>query len=136
MATRDLERLAKHVRAHRLQQYSSRDAAAAAAGVTRNTWKRVEEGQDVRESTYAKIDQALGWAVGSCDLIANGDEPVLADAGPVAPSAPRMTEEEIRRAAFDAATATLPTAPVGELRDFVDELVRVLRATGEVLNED
>jgi hypothetical protein len=131
MAIRDLDRLAKHVRAHRLQQYSSRDAAAAAAGVTRNTWKRVEEGLSVRESTYAKIDKALGWAVGSCDLIASGDEPVLADADPATAAAPRMTDEEVRRKAFDLAAVRFPTAPVGEVREFADELVRVLRATGE-----
>lgn len=77
MATRDLDRLAKHVKAHRLELYTSRDAAAAAAGMTKDTWQRVEEGRPVRESSYAKVDRALGWATGSCVSIAEGGEPVL-----------------------------------------------------------
>ncbi|MET8766385.1 helix-turn-helix domain-containing protein [Streptomyces sp. NPDC004658] len=133
MATRDLDRLAKHVKAHRLEQYSSRDAAAAAAGVTRNTWKRVEEGLDVRESTYTKIDKALGWASGSCIAIAEGGEPVFAGEAPVSASAPAsLSEEQARQMAWDTARATLPTAQVGELDTFVNELVENLRRAGIV----
>ena len=133
MATRDLGRLAKRVKAHRMELYSSRDAAAAAAGMTKDTWQRVEEGRPVRESSYAKADKALGWAVGSCIVIADGGEPVLVDdPGSPAAGVPRPTEDEVRKAAFEAATAKLPTAPIGEVQAFVDELVKVLRRTGEV----
>lgn len=133
MATRDLDRLAKRVKAHRMEQYSSRDAAAAAAGVTRNTWKRVEEGQEVRESTYAKVDRALGWASGSCLLIAEGGEPVLVDEVlDLSVRSPRLTEDAVRRAAFEAAMAKMPNAPIGEVQGFVDELVKVLHKTGRL----
>lgn len=134
MATRDLQRLQRlgaRVKSHRLQQYASRDAAAAAAEISKDTWQRVEEGRPVRESSYAKIDGALGWAVGSCLVIADGGEPILAgeDADP---AASRPTEEEVRKLAFEAATATMPAAPVGEIQAFVDRLVKDLRGVGEV----
>lgn len=134
MATRDLGRLAKRVKAHRMQQYSSRDAAAAAAGVTRNTWKRVEEGLDVRESTYAKIDKALGWATGSCIAIAEGDEPAFVGDATTSPSdaISKLTTEQAHKLAWDTARETLPTAPVGELDAFVEGLVEKLRRAGIV----
>ncbi|MEU3851793.1 hypothetical protein [Streptomyces sp. NPDC029554] len=135
MATRDLDRLAKSVKAHRLQQYPSRDAAAEAAGITRNTWKRVEEGQEVRESTYGKVDKALGWAIGSCLAIAEGGEPALgAQDGnsAVAPAGKPLDADTVRRAAFEAARATLPSAPIGDIDAFSDELVEALRRAGQV----
>ncbi|MFE2073657.1 helix-turn-helix domain-containing protein [Streptomyces misionensis] len=136
MATRDLDRLAKHVKAHRLEQYSSRDAAAAAAGVTRNTWKRVEEGETVRESTYVAIDKALGWAVGSCIAIAEGGDPVFAGEPSAAGGAPKqLSAEEARRLMWEAARATLPNAPLGDIDAFGDEFVEKLRRAGVVADD-
>lgn len=141
MATWDLERLAKYVKAHRMEAYSSRKAAAASAGISKDTWKRVEEGLEVRESTYAKISRALGWSSSSCIEIAEGGEPVLVDARnggeTVAQSAPpaRMSAEAVRRAAFEAARAKLPGAPIGDIDAFSDELVEVLRRAGEVADD-
>ncbi|MFJ4926907.1 helix-turn-helix domain-containing protein [Streptomyces sp. NPDC088736] len=135
MATRDLGRLATRVKAHRHEQYPSRDAAATAAGVTRNTWKRVEEGQEVRELTYAKVDKALGWVTGSCILIAEGGEPFLAAGFPAySPAAtPELpSEDEARRAAYEAARGAMPKTPIGEVDDFVDRFVKALRQTGQV----
>ena len=137
MATRDLRRLATRVKAHRHEKYPSRDAAAAAAGVTRNTWKRVEEGQEVRELTYAKVDKALGWVTGSCILIAEGGDPFLAaELPPHAPALPELSEEEARKAAYEAARAALPRAPIGDVDDFVDRFVNALRRTGQVRGND
>ncbi|GKQ39508.1 hypothetical protein [Streptomyces sp. A012304] len=137
MATRDLDRLAKRVKAHRHEQYSSRDAAAAAAGVTRNTWKRVEEGLEVRELTYAKVDRALGWVTGSCVLIAEGGEPFLAaELFPDAPIAPEPSEEEVRKTAYEAARAAMPRTPIGEVDDFVDRFVKALRRVDQLRDGD
>ncbi|GAA2199785.1 MULTISPECIES: helix-turn-helix domain-containing protein [Streptomyces] len=134
MTTRDLDRLAKYVKAHRLELYPSRLAAAQAAGISKDTWHRVEEGEAVRDSTYAKIDKALGWAAGSCLVIAEGGEPVFA--GEATTSSARtsasLSEEQARKMAWDTARATLPTAPVGELDTFVNELVENLRRAGIV----
>lgn len=137
MTTRDLDRLAKHVKAHRLELYPSRLAAAQAAGISKDTWKRVEEGEpDVREKSYAQIEFALGWATGSCLIVAEGGEPVFVDRADRNPAAARsaaaMTADEVRRAAFEAARAKMPTAPIGEIDAFADELVDILRRTGQV----
>ena len=133
MATRDLERLAKAVRAHRMELYPSRLAAADAAGLSKDTWQRVEEGEPVREATYAKIDKALGWASGSCVAVAEGGEPMLTLSGsrPAAVEAPvRLTAEQVRSLAFDAARAKLPSSPIGDIDAFSDELVEELRRRG------
>ncbi|MFE1192858.1 helix-turn-helix domain-containing protein [Streptomyces olivaceoviridis] len=134
MATRDLDRLAKHVKAHRLELYPSRLAAAQAAGISKDTWQRVEEGEEVRDSTYAKIDKALGWVSGSCLIIAEGGGPVLAGEATTSSGRPAaaLSEEQARQMAWDTARATLPTAPVGELDTFVNELVENLRRAGIV----
>ncbi|MFC7909006.1 hypothetical protein [Streptomyces nigra] len=116
-----------------MELFPSRLAAANAAGISKDTWRRVEEGEEVREATYAKVDKALGWSVGSCVLIAEGENPVLADEGDSADETPpRMTESEIRDVAFATATRRLPAAAIGDVQAFVDELVEVLRRTGEV----
>lgn len=141
MATRDLGRLAKHVKAHRMELFTSRKAAADTAGVSKDTWQRVEEGLDVRETTYVKIDKALGWASGSCLIVAEGGSPVfidsrtsdVADTSPPAPQ--KLNADAVRRAAFAAARAKLPSAPIGDIDAFTDELVDVLRRTGEIDGE-
>lgn len=128
MAT-DLDRLAKLVRAHRHERFPSRDAAADAAGISRNTWKKVEEGQPVRESTYVKIEKVLDWASGSWERVAAGHEPVLAaegGGGSAATPAP-FDEEEARRAAWQAARLKLPNAPIGDIDAFAEEFVEILR---------
>lgn len=141
MATSDLVRLAKRVKAHRLGLYPSRLAAAQAAGISKDTWKRVEDAEEVRDGTYTRIEKALGWASGSCAAIAEGFEPVLGEsgetpaAGATAFSGP-ISAEALRSAAFEAARAKLPTAPIGDIDAFSDELVEVLRKTGQVKDGD
>lgn len=79
MSTRDLTRLAQAVLARRHQLGIARKKAAESVGMSKDTWKRVEEASPIRAMNYAKIDQVLGWATGSCDLIATGGDPVPAD---------------------------------------------------------
>lgn len=130
MPTRDLDRLARQVKAHRLETYPSRLAAANAAGISKDTWRRVEEAEEVRDATYIKVDRALGWATGSCILIAEGGGPVLGGpAGEVSAAPEPLSVEKIRDAAFAAATRKLPAAAIGDVQAFVDELVKALRRT-------
>ena len=138
MATRDPKRLGATVKAHRMQQYASRDAAAASVGMSKDTWQRVEEGRPVRESSYARVDRALGWAVGSCLLVAEGGAPVLADANPTSVSgAPeRPSVKDVREELYRAAEEKMPGAPIGEVRAFMDEAVETLRRIGAVSDGD
>ncbi|MDJ0460300.1 hypothetical protein [Streptomyces sp. H27-C3] len=135
MGTRDLARLAPRVKAHRLELYPSRLAAAEAAGISKDTWRRVEEGMDVREVTYAKVDRALGWATGSCVAVAEGAEPVLVGsaAGDESASAGAgLSADAVREAAFKAARQTLPNVAIGDLDAFSEQLVEALRRSGDV----
>lgn len=124
-----------------MELFTSRKAAADTAGVSKDTWQRVEEGLDVRETTYVKIDKALGWASGSCLIVAEGGSPVFidsrtSDAADTPPPAPqKLSADAVRRAAFAAARAKLPSAPIGDIDAFTDELVDVLRRTGEIEGE-
>lgn len=121
-----------------MELYTSRKAAADTASVSKDTWQRVEEGLDVRETTYVKIDKALGWASGSCLIVAEGGSPVFvesrsSDSSDSSPPAPQpLSADAVRRAAFEAARAKMPTAPIGDIDAFADELVEVLRRTGEI----
>lgn len=118
-----------------MELYPSRLEAAAAAGVSKDTWQRVEQAVGVRETTYVKIERALHWAAKSCIAVAEGGEPVLiddADAGVSASRKASIDPDAVRRAAFDAARATLPTASIGDLDAFTDELVEALRRSGDV----
>jgi hypothetical protein len=139
MPTRDLDRLGEQVKAHRLELYPSRLAAAQAAGMSKDTWQNVEEGGEAQDMTYRKIEKALSWAAGSCLIVADGGSPVLvADAAAdSAPAQQKMfNEREARSAAFEAARKALPHASVGDIDAFMDEFVDVLRRTGQILGDE
>ncbi|KOU20914.1 hypothetical protein ADK52_25310 [Streptomyces sp. WM6372] len=73
---RDLDRLATAVRTRRTELRLGVEPAAKLAGISKDTWKRVEAGLKVRDTTYAAIDRALQWAPGGCVAILEGDEAV------------------------------------------------------------
>lgn len=140
MATRDLGRLAKRVKARRVALFSSRLKAANAAGLSKDTWQHVEDGDRVHPNTWAKVEYALRWAPGSCEAVAEGGEPIevgyidtngdvtmvskLPDVGS------EEFEEVVRQAAAAAAMATTPDLPVGQLRAFSEQFVENLRNRG------
>lgn len=78
MSTDDLRALAEAVKGRRHALGFARLYAAKLAGMSKDTWKRVEEAQPVRELNYAKIDRILGWATGSCLSIKAGGSPTPA----------------------------------------------------------
>lgn len=139
MATRDLDRLGEQVKAHRLELYPSRLAAAQAAGMSKDTWQNVEEGGEAQDMTYRKIEKALGWAAGSWLVVADGGSPVLVSDAP-SDSAPEpqgmLDKKEARSAAFEAARKALPHASVGDIDAFMDEFVDVLRRTGQIRDDE
>lgn len=136
-APRDLDRLAKAVKARRLELHPSRLAAATSAGVSKDTWAKVEDGLPVRDVSYAKMDPALGWAVGSCLLIAEGGEPVLAsyheaDGGTyMRTQVPQsLLPEDVRHLVVDSAMATHVNLTVPEIHKLSDQIVEGLRKRG------
>jgi DNA-binding XRE family transcriptional regulator len=137
MATPDLERLGKAVKARRIELFSARLKAAKAAGVSKDTWQRVEDGKPVQEQTYAKVEDALRWAPGSCAAVAEGREPVevgYVESGGDVTMVSRLPdiwseefEEFVRQAMAETAMATSPGTPVGEIRVMSDRFVEILR---------
>jgi transcriptional regulator with XRE-family HTH domain len=134
MSTRDLERLARAVKAARLAQYPSRLAAAQAAGISKDTWKRVEEGEDVRDGTYAKMESALTWTPGQClDIAAGGPLPHEAAAGvEVTVVSPEELDESVRDIVQLAAIATTPGLSGQEIRELANRIAKDLRAAGKI----
>jgi DNA-binding XRE family transcriptional regulator len=86
MSTDALSLLAQAVKERRFTLGLARTRAAELAGISKETWKRVEDGDPVREMNYAKIDQALGWAVGSCVAVKAGGSPTPVRRSDVDPS--------------------------------------------------
>lgn len=71
------QRLARHVIRDRKARWRSRQAFAAAAGVSKRTVDRLELGEAsaYRETTKARIEAALDWTDGSFDRILRGGRP-------------------------------------------------------------
>lgn len=87
----DLKRLAELVQQRRVDLRLGIEPAAKLAEMSKDTWKRVEAGLTVRATSYTGIETALQWALGSCQRILNGDEPIINE--PVQPgSDTRITE--------------------------------------------
>jgi hypothetical protein len=139
MSTPDLTRLAKAVKAQRLKLFRSRLAAATAAGMSKDTWQRVEEGLEVYDSTYLKIESVLQWAEGSCAAILEGGE--ATSAIPVEHGAPgvvktelsgqTLSDEELRESVQLSAIATTGLS-ADEIRALSERVVQDLRKRGLV----
>ncbi|NUL13266.1 hypothetical protein [Streptomyces lunaelactis] len=136
-APRALARLAQAVKARRLEVHPSRLAAAQAAGVSKDTWQRVEDGLPVRDVSYAKMESVLGWALGSCVAVAEGGEPVSVkyvegggETAMVSQIPAAWLEGELQEAIQSSAMATTPNLTVREIRDLSDKVVEELRKRG------
>ncbi|MEU7149132.1 helix-turn-helix transcriptional regulator [Streptomyces sp. NPDC045456] len=134
----DLTRLAHHVEHRRLDLRLSRAAAVKAAGMSKDTWMRVERGQPVREVNYAKIDKVLEWAPGSCLSVAAGQEPVPLT-GELAPGhyGAKVTEAPdvdaaaaVQRSVESASIAVTDHLTAQEIRDLSARVVADLKKQG------
>lgn len=134
VSTPDLRRLAACVERRRLQLNLSVIRASAAAGVSKDTWKRVERGQIVRHLSYDKIEQALLWSIGSCRKIMDGGEAVLLDGDPadsqIRSVPPEDLEVEIRDAVQGALISTTDDLTASQIRQVNEHAIEVLRARG------
>lgn len=79
MTSPAFERLATLVQKRRTELRLGIEPAAKLGGISKDTWKRVEGGQKVWDRSYAGVDVALQWAVGSCLRVLAGHEPVPAE---------------------------------------------------------
>ncbi|MEW2578423.1 helix-turn-helix domain-containing protein [Streptomyces syringium] len=132
----DLARLARYVTERRHELQLARTKAADAAGMSKDTWRRVETGQPVRDSKYAQIDRTLHWATGSCASVLEGGEPVTvepsaAKAGVVISKVPVADlASEIQRAVESASIATTDNLSAAQIRALSAKVVDRLREQG------
>ena len=136
MAPRDPARLASYVKTRRLNLGLARKTAAEHAGMSKDTWKRIEEGGSVREMSYAKVDPVLGWAPGSCIAVLGGREPILSKPAetPADADISRVPDEDLgdraRKVIQLATIATTSGLTADEIRELSDRAVQDLRANG------
>jgi hypothetical protein len=116
-----------------LDEAARRAVAPDGTVMSNTTWKRVETALPVRDTTYARVDQVLGWLPGSCMDILNGStaQPTTSAAADGA----RHTEvgelEESLRAAIQSATiTTAPELTGGQIRELHERVIEDLRKRG------
>ncbi|MEE4419562.1 helix-turn-helix domain-containing protein [Streptomyces bugieae] len=133
--TKALQRLAELIRQRRIDLDKPKVALAAAAGISPNTYLKVEEGRAVRENTYKALDAALGWASGSCRAVLDGAaEPIEIDRGPGDTVIARIPEEDLGQALTSAIVAVSDSLTAPEIRDMSRKVVEELKRRGLLEN--
>ncbi|MZE79612.1 hypothetical protein [Streptomyces xinghaiensis] len=127
-----LDRLAERATRRRLELGLGVEPAARSAGISKDTWKRVERGARVRDTSYAHMERALGWAPGSCRLVLSGGEPVpveraKADPEVVIASLPREEVEASIRQALESAAIAVTDLQASKIREMNERVLEDLR---------
>ena len=116
-----------------LDEAARRAVAPDGAVMSNTTWKRVEKALPVRDTTYTRIDQVLGWLPGSCMEILNGStaEPmVTAVASGARHTEVGNLEESLRDAIQSATISTAPELTGGQIRALHERVIEDLRKRG------
>lgn len=124
--TRNYVALAKRARVRRSELGLSIYAVAEKAGMSKDTYMRVENGLNVRDSTYSAVDTALGWSPGACISILEDANP--AEIEEVQPTT-RITEEDISQAVLAGIVANTDLA-ASTIRAIKDSVIGDLRRRG------
>lgn len=124
------ERLGQLVQTRRAELKLGVEPAAKLAGISKDTWKRVEAGLKVWDRSYGGIETALQWAPGSCRRILEGDAPIVAEASPAGDAAIAVIpKEELERQVGD----SVNSAALGIKGGLTDE--QILELNARVLKE-
>jgi len=109
MTTPALERLGQLVQARRAELKLGVEPAAKLAGISKDTWKRVEAGLKVWDRSFAGIETALQWASGSCRIILDGGDPIISEPSKESAAAQltQIPQSELERRAGDAIRSAL-----------------------------
>lgn len=127
--------LATTVRKRRTELGLGIEPAAKLAGISKDTWKRVEAGLGVRDTTYAAVDRALQWASGGCATVLKGGDALAVEAvreeGEVVQIA-RIPKRELERV-FGDAVQSAALATKGDMTG--DQILELNRRVMEELRE-
>ncbi|MFB7617789.1 helix-turn-helix domain-containing protein [Kitasatospora sp. NPDC056181] len=128
-----LQRLAGAVQRRRAELRLSKDECARRASMSITTWRRVEDGDPVRDTTYARVDEVLGWELGASARIIDDPtaEPMLSEVhGGVRYSQPAISEDRLRHAIQNATIATAPTLTGAQIKELQERAIEELRRQG------
>jgi hypothetical protein len=139
---RHLQKLAALVTQRRVALgYGSKEAAAAACGISHMTYRKIEgtkgtPPQRAEDATYAKVDVGFGFRPGSCRAVADGavdsitleDGTELIEGGAIRDFV--NLEDEMDRAFDKSAQLTAPHLTLSEARAMKEEMFRQLRDRG------
>lgn len=134
----DLERLAKLVQQRRLELKLGIEPAAKLAGMSKDTWKRVEAGLNVRPTSYTGIEAALQWATRSCQRIIDGQDPIIYEPSDEAPGhrIAHIPKSDLERAVGDAVTSaalgTKGSLTADEILELNARVLQELRERGVI----
>ena len=138
MTTPTLGRLGQLVQARRTELKLGVEPAAKLAGISKDTWKRVEAGLKVWDRSFAGIETALQWASGSCRLVLEGGDPVInvpAEESPDTKIA-QVPKSELERLVGDAiqsaAIKTKGSLTGDEILELNERVLKELRERGVI----
>ena len=106
------------------------------AGVSPDTWRRVERAEPVRDLSFAKMDPVLQWAVGSCIAVLEGRSAIPtrpSDSNPevaISTVPPEAIEEEARDVVKLATLATAKGLTREQILELSDRVVEDLKKHG------
>lgn len=109
---------------------------ARAAGITITTYGNIEAGRSVRDTTYGKVEPALGWATGTCLDVLHGEAPTIAEVPPsgggvISPVTDEDFPEAMGQIVQDAAIATTDL-PAPEIRKLKQRVLEMLQQHGKL----
>lgn len=127
-----LQRLATLVMQRRLELGMDKIDVARKAVITITTYSKIEAGVSVRDTSYGKLEAAIGWAAGTClDILDGAPGPTLLtnqhSGAALSPVLPADLDEDIEQAVQDAAigvTDNLGAADIRRLKTAVTDLLR------------
>ncbi|MEU8525313.1 helix-turn-helix transcriptional regulator [Streptomyces sp. NPDC048629] len=136
MAPRDPDRLAQAVHRRRTELGLPLKRAANMAGVSPDTWRRVERAEPVRDLSFAKMDPVLQWATGSCIAVLEGRSAVPTKPSESNPDVsistipPEALTEEARDVVKLATLATAKGMTIEEVLELSERIVADLKKHG------
>lgn len=108
-------------------------AVAEIAGLSKDTYKKVEAGRPIRDASYIKLDSALRFAPGSCRAVLEGADAVATISAGEAGRVHALTvapETAARDAIASAAIATTGNLTAAEIRALSERILEELRDRG------
>jgi DNA-binding XRE family transcriptional regulator len=137
---RHLQKLAALVTQRRAQLGLSQEKAAKVCDVAYMTYRKVEEGQSVRSTTYAKIEVGFNFRAGSCKAILDGsadsvlleDGTELIEGGQISRLDPEVLTDGIPDAVTRSAMLVAPELTGRQIQELGEQVVEELRRRGIV----